>query len=370
MFQWGLNIDDMWKYGGSSPPNSVVIPYLLSEKTYENGFVLPHSDRHPDKQRLSFRRHGRGRSNRNARDSTKVLASFLKKNKVDFVRCWFQWNFFEQPTHRKHSLPSSRSSPSPSSNYRYPLDDFVSSMTEAGIGIIGAIGTGYHRFLPAGLQTDYLEPYLKRLTESCNKIVRHYKDRVKVWQIENEPNWWKAHYLVQWRKGAIWVRGNQETILSALHSVVRSECPDATIMVNLEADESADLKPYAKYCDILGLDLYPNYSHSAPTDASKLATIALQAKRETGLPVFVVETGYPTGPRLFGFDEDRQSEYVHSACEQAFTCDAITGLGWFRFSDSYWKSFPPQENYFGLLTKEGRPKSGWNEYIIQTRQSR
>src|SRR5207244_3945322 len=161
-----------------------------------------------------------------------VLASFLKKNKVDFVRCWFQWNFFEQhipsDSHRILTPQSSR--------YQFPLDDFVSRMTEAGIGIIAVIGNGYDRFLPHGLQTDRLHGYLKRLVESSTEIVRHYKDRVKVWQIENEPNWWRAHYAGQWRRGLIWLNTkNQERVLSALHNVVRSECPDGTIIVNLKA---------------------------------------------------------------------------------------------------------------------------------------
>jgi hypothetical protein len=245
-------------------------------------------------------------------------------------------------------------------------------MTEAGVGIIGAIGSGYHRFLPIGLQTDRLDEYLKRLTESSIQIVRHYKDEVKVWQIENEPNWWKAHYSGQWRKGVIWLTAkNQEPILSALYNLVRSECPDGTIVINLEADEKrTDWKLYAKYADILGLDFYPNYSHTGPIDASLMGSTALQVKRETGLPLFVIETGYPTGPKLLGYEEGKQVQYVRAACEPAFTCDAITGLGWFRFSDSYWRSFPPQENHFGLLTREGKPKLGWNEYVSQVRQKR
>jgi hypothetical protein len=301
-----------------------------------------------------------------------VLASFLKRNGVDFVRCWFQWNFFEQPTRRAlHGLSSPRST-FHSSDYLFPLDDFVSEMTEAGIGIIGAIGSGYQRFLPDGLQTNHLGGYIERLTDSSAEIVRHYKDRVKVWQIENEPNWWRAHYYIHWRRGLIWLTTkNRESILNALHNVVRSECPGATIVINLEAEEKVtDWKLFAKYSDILGLDFYPNYVPRTKIHPSKMGTTALRVRRETGLPILVVETGYPTGPRIFGYDEAKQCQYIRSACETAFASDAITGLGWFRFTDNYWKSFPPQENYFGLLTKEGRPKSGWSEYVNQVRQRR
>ena len=189
-------------------------------------------------------------------------------------------------------------------------------MYEVGIGIIGVLGNGYSRFLPTGLGTNDLEEYVEKLSESCTQIVRHYKDKVKVWQIENEPNWWKAHYTIQWRNGRIWLETkNQEVILNALHNVVRSESPDATIMINLEADNKRfryasffprltapmDWRLYAKYCDVIGLDFYPNYSHSTPIDASLLGRTAKDVKKLLGLPIFVIETGYRTGPSSLRF---------------------------------------------------------------------
>jgi hypothetical protein len=374
-FHWGLNIDDIWSYAGLAIPKSVVIPYLFSLGLRGGPFTLPQGQKVADMKRRkwSLRSANATTKKRDARRPAELLASFLKKNGVDFVRCWFQWNFFEQVA-RSAQHPQSSSAPlaSPSSDYLFPLDDFVSKMAEAGVGVIGVVGSGYKRFLPVGAHTDNLDVYVKQLTESSTEIVRHYKDTVKVWQIENEPNWWKQHYLGQWRRGVIWLtRRSQEPILSALHNVVRSECPDATIIVNLEADEKdANWKLFAKYADFLGLDFYPNYFPRTPVHPSKLGATALEVRKQTGLPIFVIETGYPTGPRLFGYDEAKQCQYIRTACETAFTCDAITGLGWFRFSDSYWLSFPPQENHFGLLNKEGRPKAGWYEYVNQITQKR
>jgi len=346
------------------------VPYLFSVKFRDGIFALPGEleGKTDEAGEVVARPAKMVRGNPRKGVSAEFLASFLKKSGVDFVRCWFQWNFFEQST-------EDRDSPQPSSHpsrYLFPLDDFVSRMSEAGIGVIGAIGSGYHRFLPAGSQTNHIGRYLEQLTASSTKIVRHYKDKVKVWQIENEPDWWREHYLSHWRRGIIWLgHRNREPILRALYNVVRTECPNATIIVNLEAEnEHQDWKLYSRYSDIIGLDFYPNYARTAPINASELASTALKVRKETGLPIFVVETGYPTGPRILGFSEENQSRYIRSACEVAFSCDAISGLGWFRFSDSYWKSFPPQENHFGLLTEGGRPKSGWNEYLAQIRLKR
>jgi len=311
-----------------------------------------------------------------------VLATFLKRQGVNFVRCWFPWNFFERTYAQKERSSESLGESAPP-GYRFPLDNFVSKMNESGIGIIGVLGNGYDRFLPEDIEANDIQEFVKRLVYSSTHIVRHYKDKVKFWQIENEPNWWRAHHTIQWRKGRIWLEEqSQEAILSALHNVVRSECPDATVMINLEADSKRfrfasffprltapmDWRLYAKYCDVLGLDFYPNYYRSTPIDASLLGRTATEVKKKIGLPIFIIETGYPTGPKVLGYTEANQAKYIRSACEEAFSCDAITGLGWFRFSDSYWRSFPFPENHFGLLTKEGAPKLGWNGYLNEIKQ--
>jgi hypothetical protein len=297
------------------------------------------------------------------------VAAFLKLNQVNFVRCWFPWNFFE----KYFRYRSPRAGEDPENYYQFPLDDFVERMNEVGVQVIGVVGNGYSRFLPFSLQkTNDLNSYLPRLVESSTQIVRHYKDRIKTWQIENEPNWWRAHFAAHWRKGGLWLdERNQEPILRALYNVVRTEDPNATIIVNLEGDSKAtNWKFYSRFCDILGLDFYPNYAHPIPSDATVICDRASEVRRETGLPTFVVETGYPTGPSFLGYSEKKQTKYIRSACTQAFSCDAIKGLGWFRFSDSYWRSFPFHENYFGLLTKQGRLKPGWYEYAAQIRQMR
>jgi len=61
----------------------------------------------------------------------------------------------------------------------------------------------------------------------------------------------------------------------------------------------------------------------------------LQVKKETGDPILVIETSYPTGPRILELEAGRQIRYVRAGCEEAFTYDAITSLGWFRFSGRY-----------------------------------
>ena len=120
---------------------------------------------------------------------------------------------------------------------------------------------------------------------------------------------------------------------------------------------------YARYCDIIGVDPYPSYYDPNRTSAGGMGKFADVAAEETGLPVYIIETGYPAGPHIFGFDEEKQAKYISSACKHALRSEKIHGLGVYRFSDSYWKSFPPMENTFGLLTVQGKPKPAWDQYV-------
>ena len=289
-----------------------------------------------------------------AKDHCDDLVIRLKEARITLVRSWFPWNFFVQ------RIGAER---------RFLLDTFVDTLTAAGIEILAVLGNGYTRFLPEGLSLAHLQKYVDDLVPSSAEIVRHYKDKIKMWQIENEPNWWKQHLAVSWRSGLIWLepKGN-EIILRSLHDVVRAENPEAKIIVNLEADrKKVDWKFYSKYCDMLGLDLYPGYAHPHRTSADEIK-IASEVKSETGSHVIIAETGYPSGPRLLGYNEENQATYVRSACEVAYQCDAVDALCIWRFADTSWRSFPMQENHFGLLTKEGKPKPAWPEYVNQIKQ--
>jgi hypothetical protein len=359
-FKWGISIDDMWRYADVEPPKSVIIPYLFSVRLPRGPI---RSDLNVDPKSIESEMNQESQSDladKTTRSISEELACGLKNQGVDFVRCWFPWNFFE-PKLTIDDTPQ----------YQFPLDNFVSAMIEKNIEILPVIGNGYSRFLPHGTNTNDSKDYVQRMIKMVSAVVGHYRNSISVWQIENEPNWWDKHYAAHWRSGGIWVeQGIRELILGALHDTVREADSNATIIINLEADEKkTDWPFYAKYCDVLGLDFYPNYFHSSPVDASEVS-FSSEVKKSTELPVFVAETGYPSGPSFFGFDVIKQAQYIRSACVESFACEYITGLCLWRHSDSYWRSFPFQENYFGLHSKEGDPKPAWVEYRSQIASKR
>jgi hypothetical protein len=407
-FQWGVSVDNMWVYAGLPPPKSIIIPHLLlvrlpsgpyaprgtRQKKAESGTrpsiriapllesdspsllaspegpsgVGPSTDLSelrflPNRRSIGARRDGETvvRNTRQRRILCRNLALQFKRSGIDFVRAWFQWNFFE-----REILPGRMQ------EYRFPLDEFVSQMNKAGVKIAAVLGNGYYRFLPARLDIDKSSEYAKRLVDASREIVRHYRGKVDLWQLENEPNWWLEHFSSDWRRGGVWFdKGISDTILSSLSAVVREEDPATPTMINLEADTARTFfSQYSKYCDILGLDFYPNYTHAGPINVSEVGKLAGEAKRATGLPLMVAETGYPSGPALFGYSEEKQAEYVRAVSKECSSLEMIGALGIWRFSDTYWYSFPFQENSFGLLRRNGAPKIAWGAYCAAIEEFR
>ncbi len=244
-------------------------------------------------------------------------------------------------------------------------------MNDAGIGIMAVVGDGYNRFIPENAATSDLKRYIPQLVESSTEIVRRYRGKIDAWQIENEVNGWTGHTIADWRSGWIWLsEKNKEPVLKALSEVVRAESPGSKIVINLGyIGSKRKWKMYAKYSDIIGVDPYPSYYDPNRTSASGMGRFADIAAEETGLPVYIIETGYPAGPRIFWFDEAKQAAYTASACKHAQESEKIHGLGMYRFSDSYWQSFPAMENYFGLLSVTGKPKPAWHQYVKCIREA-
>ncbi len=357
-FRWGVCIDDMWTYAGVLPPKSIIIPHLLRLRlpqgplsmNFGRGAAISHpllAASHTSPTALQ--------KTDVAKLYSRKLARQLRQNRVQFVRCWFQWNLFQPRIQRGKDQV-----------YDFPLDNFVQTMNDEGIDIIAVIGNGYERFLPIGLDIDNLDEYILRLTEASREIVRHYRGKIALWQLENEPDWWMAHFASDWRRGGMWFhRDAVDRILEGIHRVVREEDPRTPTKINMQADSATASRSYFKFCDILGLDFYPNYTHSEPINVSNLKEKVSKARRISGKQTMITETGYPSGPGILGFDQAKQVEYVKAICQEAYSIDSVNALGIWRLSDPYWLSFPFHENNFGLINRQGLPKGAWFEFLDQ-----
>ena len=356
-FGFGVNIDDSWRYAGVSEPKSIIFPHLLSISLPEGRFL----DRLEEAEILA---HGNAEPRTAAARAALALADNLESAGVDFVRCWFAWRFFE-PT----PVPAATVGRLAEVGYsEYPMDSFVETLTGRGIGVVPVLACGYQRMLPEGLSVDS-DPslYIRRAAVHTRLLVRRYKGKVRFWQIENEPNWWEMHEAGGWRKGASWVESKsfRDELLKSLNDAVHEEDPKARTIVNLEADRQIPgADEFTRECDVLGLDFYPNYKTSEPINLSIFRKAADYAKAG-GRPVFIAETGYPSGPSLFGYSEAKQAQYVELALKEAFALEEVNAVGLWRYIDTAWRSFPEQENHFGLIDEKGGPKQGWTR-LAQT----
>ena len=289
------------------------------------------------------------------------LADSLKSVGADFARCWFPWRFFE-PT----PLPLEALRSMADDGYdRWPTDGLVRALTSQGVSVLPVLACRNERMLPRGLSPDAgVEEYFERAYLHVKMLVRHYRGLIGTWQIENEPNWWTMHEAGGWRTGAAWREGEgfRDELLKTLNAAVHEEDPGATTMINLEADEERlDPTEYARFCDLVGLDFYPNYKAAEPVDASVIRraySIGAAAQK----PVMIAETGYPSGPAVLGYSKGKQADYVARALEEAHAVDRVTGASIWRYLDTSWTSFPPQENHFGLIDEKEGPKEAWYRY--------
>jgi hypothetical protein len=353
-FSFGINLDDTWRYTRVPEPKSIIFPHLLSLSLRERGTF-----ERREEATIAFHRQPIPQDE--ADRACLALSDSLKSIGVDYVRCWFPWRFFEPRPVPSADLDALLEKGYPS----WPTDRLVSALTEQGISMVPVLACGYERMLPEGLEPDSnRDEYIRRAYVHARILVRHYKGTIGSWQIENEPNWWKMHEAGGWRKGAAWLEGGtlNEGLLGALNKGVHEEDPKATTIINLEADEEKlSVAEYAQHCDILGFDFYPNYKASEPVDPSGIRKVEALSLA-TGKPVIISETGYPSGPELLGYNQGKQADYLERALKVAHSLDRVTGIGIWRYLDTSWKSFPPQENHFGLVDEKEGPKQAWYKY--------
>ncbi len=81
--------------------------------------------------------------------------------------------------------------------------------------------------------------------------------------------------------------------------------------------------------DIVSFDAYPNYYRSTPPSGAVVGERARLIKEYScGMPVVVMETGYPTGSAEAGFDEGKQATFIRDAFDSSVAAGA---RGFFLF---------------------------------------
>ncbi|MFT6288764.1 MAG: beta-carotene hydroxylase [Alcanivorax sp.] len=221
------------------------------------------------------------------------------------------------------------------------------------------------------------EAYLAHLELHAAAASRRYTqspERVTWWNIENELNITYVHLAVGWRVGDAWLEEAFRTeVLAALSRGIKLGSPNARATHNVNAclfdpNWADSLARYAEYLDALGLGCYPNYLSSEPLQSDLLIDAVKTASAlggALGKPVFVLETGYPSGPASGGWDETLQDEYVSSAPVDSMNAGASAHFH-FLLNDRDWQipegDVTQVEVHWGLVRVDGTYKPSFETF--------
>ena len=241
------------------------------------------------------------------------------------------------------------------------------------------VGRAPGRAVPDNIGRDR---YLAHIYLHARAAVRRYRDRVHLWQLENELNGaGETMLVVRWRTGWSWFdTGFQTAIIEVLASAVREEDPTALTSHNFVTDWKlikgiydwkVDVGRWLPFLDIVGVDSYPNYLFGWPSrgcSVGKKVRGAVQVS--AGKPVMVLETGYPVRPRHRGMSEGRQVEYARDAIGSSVEAGAC---GFYHYELCSPEGYPNEgpwsnrfaqsiEPWWGFVRRDDSKRPAWFEY--------
>jgi len=279
-------------------------------------------------------------------------------------------------------------------------DMLIDSLVAADIEPHVVIAAAYDFQLPASragrtcarVTPDCLgrDRYLGHAYLHARAAVRRYRDRVHMWQLENELNGaWETLLLAGWRTGRSWFDpGFRTALIEVLSRAVREEDPTALTSHNFLSeiriirdafDWRNDVRSWLPYLDIVGVDPYPNYLFGWPSRGRAVGKRVRQAVEVSeGRPVMVLESGYPVKPRLRGMSEARQAEFV---CDATASSVEAGACGFYYYELCSPEGYPAQgpwtnkyfqsiEPWWGLVRNDDTRRPAWYEYQAAMERAR
>ncbi|NUN12596.1 MAG: hypothetical protein HUU55_03050 [Myxococcales bacterium] len=246
------------------------------------------------------------------------------------------------------------------------FDTLAKTIADAGMEVTPIVGHGFASTLPLvnGIpgspdvlgKTEYLaRQYLvtRATVERFDGDGVHDSPtgvKISLWQIENELNQAMLTAVLGWRTpeyidgiSSAWADWFFLTeLLSTLRQAVLDADPHAQVTTNFHTDIHAEINyffdlpswteavtQWAPLLDYVSIDAYPNYYQAAPPKGEVVGErVASTLAAGQGKPVFIMETGYPTGPAELGYDEENQAAFMVTALESAKAAGAV-GFYWF-----------------------------------------
>jgi len=225
-----------------------------------------------------------------------------------------------------------------------------------------------------GTCVDYVgigrDAYLAQAYLHAAALARRYRDRIGIWNLENELNWAYVHAGVAgWRVGNAWSDPEFcRRLLETLSDGIKAGNPSALATMNFNIHDPAYLqkiRAWADPLDLIGLGAYPNYLFASPVISSLLADAVRSTKSLSDKPVLVLETGYPSGPAVKGYSEANQVQYLDESA-QVTSGNGGAGYFYFHLEDPPGAPGPDDlqavEYYWGLTYPDGTTKPAYGEF--------
>jgi large repetitive protein len=247
-----------------------------------------------------------------------------------------------------------------------PFDQAVELARAHNVSLVGVLGysAAWASSAPSGAPAPDRQFYPPRSNADfaayARAVVARYKDRVKVWEVWNEPNlatFWKPAPNA----------GAYAALLKSAYAAIKAEDPSATVLVGGLA--AADL-PYIKGLHSSGawaaFDGLAIHTYVAGQPESSMIPTWLDNTRayvasKGDKPIWITELGWSTyagsGSGYIGVTESQQAEYTARAYLMAARA-GVAGVFAYNLVEVGTSSTSKLHNY-GLVEQGGRRKPGY-----------
>ena len=275
------------------------------------------------------------------------------KTKATWLRVLISWNVVE---------------PMPGAfNWGY-VDHWINGARQRGLNVLGVIAYTPDWARPPG--SDFTAPPIDPNTFAAfaGKVVQRYRDRVRDWEIWNEPNVpvffgdvpdRAARYTELLKAAYPAIKGSQPESTVVAAGLSPSEAPDdpptfVNAMYQLGAKRSFDaiaMHPYV-FPNGLAVD-----DHNGWSDVERVRQLMLD-NGDGGKKIWMTETGAPTSaPSAAGVSQDEQAREITDVMWKASASGFSGPVFIFSIRDIDSADQENDQNNFGaLLTSDWQPK--------------
>jgi hypothetical protein len=206
----------------------------------------------------------------------------------------------------------------------------------------------------SGWTKPYTEEGVDDFVNWTRVLVRRYKDRIKHWEIYNEPN------IFFWQ-------GDKElypVLLKKCYAAIKEEDPDALVLGISTAGVDAG---FIRFCldrgapfDVLTVHPY----RSELRDGSFMTQLRATAELVGNRPVWITEMGWST--QVGATDERRQAELLARCYLASVASNACQNVSWYNFRNDGNDPFYNEDN-FGALRSDLTPKPAYRALMTVCR---